>query len=768
MSVNSGLDFIPRWGKLEMDGAAESGQSATLGDLKGSRLESWGEIAAYLKRDVRTVQRWERDEGLPVHRHQHKDRGTVYAFTGEIDRWSEQRSFGPDHRPRAPTAQPQPEPEPESSQPPWWKRRAVDADEAESNSARKTVRWVVVAGATALAVGMTVGGWWVLSRKSHALTDKDTLVLADFTNTTGDPVFDGTLRQGLAVQLEQSPFLTLVPDQRVQQTLRLMGQPPDARLTPEIARDLCQRTQSAAFLNGSIASLGSQYVLGLKAVSCRTGNSLAEEQATADGKERVLKALGDAATKLRAKLGETLSTVEKFDTPLEQATTPSLEALQAYSMGRKAMSGSDWPAAVPFLQRAIRLDPNFAIAYASLGTSYYDLDEPSLSKENTRKAYELREGVSEREKLYIEAHYYDNVTGEWEKARQAYELWAQVYPRDSLPHGNLGTTYATLGQYDKSLAEFREAVRLDPLPVNYANLVYYYIALNRPEEARATAKEAQAKQLDSPQLHFGFYRLAFLNRDGAEMEKQVAWAASKPGIEDAMLAAEADTNAFFGRLKTARDFSRRAVDSAERAEEKEAAAGYEAAAAIREALFGNAVEAGQRAGAALGLSNGRYVQNIAAVALAMVGDSARAQALGDDLAKRFPLDTGERFIALPTLYAQLALTRNDSAKALEALRAAAPFPLALGAVYVRGEAYIAANQGNEAAAEFQKFLDHPGLVGNDPIVALAHLQIGRAYAMQGDTAKAKAAYQDFLTLWEDADPDIPIYKAAKAEYAKLQ
>jgi tetratricopeptide (TPR) repeat protein/predicted Ser/Thr protein kinase len=463
-------------------------------------------------------------------------------------------------------------------------RAAVDADEAESKPAPKTNRWVAVAGATALAVGVTVGGSWVLSRKAHALTDKDTIVLADFTNTTGDPVFDGTLRQGLAVQLEQSPFLSLVPDQRVQQTLRLMGQPPDARLTPEIARDLCQRTQSAAFVDGSIASLGSQYVLGLKAVKCRTGDALAEEQATANGKERVLKALGDSARKLRTKLGETLSTVEKFDTPLEQATTPSLEALHAYTLGQKTMMGADYAAAAPFFQRAIHLDPNFAMAYASLGNCYINLGELSLAAENTRKAYQFRERVSQRERFYIESHYYEAVTYDLEKARQVYELWAQVYPRDRLPHTNLGTAYTTLGQYDKALAEFRETLSLDPRPVDYANLVYGYINLNRLEEARATAREAQAKQLDSPELHFGFYALAFLNSDAAEMEKQVNWAAGKPGIEASMLSSEAETNAFFGRLKTARDFSRRAVDSAERAEEKEVAASYEAQAALRSAL----------------------------------------------------------------------------------------------------------------------------------------------------------------------------------------
>jgi eukaryotic-like serine/threonine-protein kinase len=650
-------------------------------------------------------------------------------------------------------------------------RAAVDADDAKLKYARKSTRWAAVTGATLLVIGMAVGGWLFFSRKAHALTDKDTVVLADFTNTTGDPVFDGTLRLGLAVQLEQSPFLSLVPDQRVQQTLRLMGQPPDARLTPEIARDLCQRTQSAAVVDGSIVSLGSQYVLGLKAVNCRTGDALAEEQATADGKERVLKALGDSAKKLRAKLGETLSTVQKFDTPLEQATTPSLEALQAYSLGRKAMVGGDLAVAAPFFQRAIHLDPNFAMAYAALGMSYWNLGESTLGADNTRKAYELRERVSGMEKFYIESHYYQNATGDLEKARQVYELWAQTYPRDVIPPNNLRVIYGDFGQHDKALAEASETIRLDPSALGYSNLLGAYLSLNRLEEARATAIEGQAKKFDSPTLHFSLYSLAFLQSDAAGMAHEVAFGAGKPGVEDVLLGYEADTAAYSGRLEKARMSSRQAVASAERAEEKEAAASYEAGAALREALVGYAGEARQRAAAALALSTGRDGQFTAGLALAFAGDTVRALTLADDLGTRFPEDSIVHFNYLPTIRAQLALRRSDSPKAIEILQAAAPYELGsaggLYPVYVRGEAYLAARQGKEAAAEFQKILDHRGIVLNLPIGALAHLQIGRAYAMQDDTAKAKAAYQDFLTLWKDADPDIPIFIAAKAEYAKL-
>jgi Flp pilus assembly protein TadD len=654
-------------------------------------------------------------------------------------------------------------------------------------SRKPTRRWPMLVSAAAAAALTVAGTLFFYTHKAHALSETDTVILADFANSTGDPVFDGTLRQGLAVQFEQSPFLSLVSDQRIQETLRLMGQPADAKLTPEIARDLCQRAGSKASLSGSIASLGSQYVLGLKAVNCRTGDSLAQEQVTADGKERVLKALGEAAAKMRAKLGESLSTVQKFDTPVEQATTPSLEALQAYSLGRKTQVGKgDSAGAVPFFQRAIRLDPNFAMAYASLGTSYNNLGETSQAAENTRKAYELRERVSEREKFYIESHYHDFVTGDLEKGRQVYELWAQTYPRDTVPPNNLGVIYGNLGQHDKALAEIRETFRLDPSSgLSYAGLVADYLNLNRLEEARATAEEAQAKKFDSPRLRFNLYWLAFLQNDAAGMAQQAAWSAGKPGVEDILLADEADTAAYAGRLGKAREFSRRAVASAERAEEKETAAGYEADAALREALFGNAADARRRAAAALALSTGRDVQYGAALALALAGDVARVQALADDLAKRFPEDTIVQFNYLPALRAQLTLNRNDPAKSsgagasksIEALQAAAPYELgtaasvllaALYPVYVRGEAYLAGHQGSEAAAEFQKILDHRGVVFEEPIGALAHLGLAHAYALQGDTAKARAAYQDFFTLWKDADPDIPILRAAKFEYAKLQ
>jgi eukaryotic-like serine/threonine-protein kinase len=643
-------------------------------------------------------------------------------------------------------------------------------------------RWnLAVAVGSLLALAGLAAGVASHFHLSPLLTEKDTIVLGDFTNTTGVPVFDGALRQGLAVQLEQSPFLSLVSEAQIQQTLRLMGQPADARLTPEIAREICQRTTSTAVLDGSITSLGSQYVLGLRAVNCRTGDSLAREQATADGKEQVLKALGTTGSKLRAKLGESLSTVQKFDTPVEQATTPSLEALQAYSFGVRSLWGrADPVAAAPFFRRAIELDANFAMAYALLGLNSVYMGQTDRAAENTRKAYNLRERVSQRERFLIEGNYYFLVTGDLEKARQAYELWAQTYPRDILPPGSVAATYIALGQYDKALEKTRDALRLDRgSGADYAILVGCFLLLNRLEEARAVAQEAQAKNLDSAWLHFNLYVLASLENDAAGMARQVEWAAGKPGLEDVLLIWEADTAAYSGRLGKARELSRRAIASAERVEGKETAAHYEANAALREALFGNVAEARERSASALKLSTGRDVQYGAALALTFSGgvELRRIQKLVDDLARRFPEDTMVRFSYLPTLRAQLALTRNDTARAIEALRAATPYEMAsngsgafstaLYPVYVRGQAYLAARQGNKAAAEFQKILDHRGVVFNEPIGVLSHLGLARAYALSGDTAKARLKYEDFFALWKEAEAGIPVLKQARSEYAQL-
>jgi hypothetical protein len=652
--------------------------------------------------------------------------------------------------------------------------RLPAATSAASGGGRKLrLGWKVFVPAALVVAVISAGGYFYFHRTTK-LTDKDTIVLADFRNTTEDPVFDGTLRRGLAVQLEQSPFLSLVSDKRIQQTLRLMGQPADAKLTPEIAREVCQRSGDTAFIDGSIAQIGSQYSLILNAVNCSNGESLANTEAQANDKSHVLDALGKAATGIRRRLGETLSTVQKFDTPLQEATTPSLEALQSFSLGWKSgVGGDDSAAAIPFYERAIQLDPNFALAYNLLGSAYYNLGEQRLAAENVRKAYELRAHVSERERFLIESAYHYLVTGDLEKAQRVAQVYAQTYPRDSIPRGLLGGVFSFFGYHEKALAEMRESLRLNPTEssLDYDNVVLSYIRLNRLEEARATAEEAKAKKLDVSDT---LYLLAFLQNDAPGMSRQVAFNAGKPGVEDNFLGYEADTAAYYGQLRKAREFSTRAAASAERADEHETAASYEVEAALREALFGNSTEVRYRIDSALRLSVGRNEQYGVAVAQALTGDSVRAQAGADELRKMFPEDTLVRYNHLPTLNAQLALNQKDPSKAIETLQNAAPYELGgvgnlcLYPIYLRGEAYLASHQGSQAAAEFQKILDHRGITLNLPIGALAHLQIGRAYAMQGDTAKAKAAYQDFLTLWKDADPDIPIFIAAKAEYAKLR
>jgi Tfp pilus assembly protein PilF len=657
-------------------------------------------------------------------------------------------------------------------------RMSVAAKGQSATGVRK--KWKVMVPAVIAVVAVAAGGYFYFHR-TPKLADKDTIVLADFTNTTGDTVFDGTLRQGLSVQLEQSPFLSIISDQQIQQTLQMMGQKPGAKVTPEIARELCQRAGSAAVLDGSIAQIGTQYLLTLKAVNCSSGESLASTEAQASDKSHVLDSLGKAASGIRNKLGESHSTVQKFDTPLEQVTTPSLEALQAYGLGSKKDYEGEPTAGLPFFQRAVQLDPNFALAYIGLGFDYAGIGEQTLAVENFKKAYDLRGHVSEREKLDIESAYYWIAIGDLKKARQANEVFKQTYLRDAWPPNDLSFIYAQMGEYQKALAEAQEARRRDPTSGRfYATLAFAYLNLNRFDEAQTTAEEGQAKNLDSPELRFTLYMLAFLKNDAAEMAQQVAWSARKLAVEDVLLVNEADTAAYSGRLKEAREFSRRAMDSAERSGEKETATTYSAASGLREALFGNADEARRRATFAVGHTAGRDVQYSAALALAYAGDEGRAQALTDDLGKRFPEDTIVQFNYLPTLRAKLAVSRGNISEAIESLRTAAPYELgvqsghavygwtALYPVFVRGEAYLAAHQSNEAAAEFQKILDHRGVVTNEPVGALAHLGLARSYAMQGDTAKAKAAYQDFLTLWTDAEPDIPVLIAAKLEYAKLK
>jgi eukaryotic-like serine/threonine-protein kinase len=658
--------------------------------------------------------------------------------------------------------------------------KAAGSQRAKTGGGFARWKWAVGGGIAAAAIVVGLGAWLRTERRTHALEETDTIVVADFTNKTGDAVFDDTLRQGLAAELQQSPFLSLVPDQKVQQTLQMMGMSPDAKLTPELARLVCQRSASKAYLSGSISTMGSQYVIGINAVNCQTGNYLARQQVTADNKEGVLKALDSATVKLRETLGESLKTIQKLDTPIEEATTPSLEALQAYSLGRKMMMGKgDYSAAVPQFQRATNLDPKFAMAYGLLGTCYSNLGEVNLAAEDTEKSYKLRGHVSEWERFYIESHYYHFVTGDLDKAREAYETWAQTYPRESVPPQNLGVIYQTLGQYEKALTNIREAIRLAPaVSIGYANIVNTYTRMNRFDEARAAASEAIAKKLESPDLHYYVYNLDFLRGDTDGMAKEVAWSAGKAGKDTILTYLEAETAAYAGQLGKAREFSRAAVATAQQADEKEIAARCEAAAALREAVFGNFAEARRGAAATLAFSNGRDAQYVAALAVAIAGDSEQAQISAEDLAKRFPQDTLVQFNYLPSLRAQVLLNHaGDGLKAVEALKPAIPyeygapgnsiFSISMYPVYLRGMAYLDAQQGAQAAAEFKKIIDRPGTVISEPIGPLAYLGLGRAYAMSGDSSKAKTAYESFFKLWKNADADVPVLKAAKAEYAKL-
>jgi tetratricopeptide (TPR) repeat protein/predicted Ser/Thr protein kinase len=635
------------------------------------------------------------------------------------------------------------------------------------------------AGAGVLIAAALVAGAYFYFHKTPKLTDKDTLVLANFTNTTGDAVFNGTLRQGLAAQLEQSPFISLISDDRIAQTLTLMAKVKDTPLTQDVARDVCQRTDSAATIEGSISSLGSEYVLGLKAVNCRTGDLLAEEQVTAGGKEQVLKALGDAATQLRAKLGESLASLQKYDALPENVTTSSLEALQAYSLGVQAYDVSnDFTAAIPLFQRAIALDPNFAAAYWTLAESYFPLGELEPAAESARKAYALRDRASEREKLAISASYQELVTGNYEAARTSYELYAQTYPHDEDPEVNLWIIHLGSGEYQKALIAAQNAVDINPASSNnWVNLAYTYVWLNQFDKAKATVQQEHAKNIDSPWTPVILYTIDFLQNDAAGMQQQAAAAIGKPGIEDIMLFLESETAAYHGQFAKAEDLAHSAADSAQRVGEKEAAAEYLARAALRQAVVGNDAAATQAARAALATPNARQAEAISAVALALAGDFAQAGRLAADLAKRFPENTFVQFDYLPMAHAALVLRSGDATRAVDALSPSRPYELgitnssltfSLYPVYVRGEAYLAAKNGIAAAAEFQNILDHSGVAGPQAISSLAHLGLARAYALSGDTAKARSEYQDFLGLWKDADLDNPTLKQAKAEYAKLQ
>jgi eukaryotic-like serine/threonine-protein kinase len=643
---------------------------------------------------------------------------------------------------------------------------------------RRSWRPWIAAVAVAVIAGLLAAGYLYRRASAAKLTDKDTVVLAEFANATGDPVFDNTLREALALSLEQSPFLDVLSDLRVNQTLTEMKRDPGERITPDVGREICVRTSSKALLTGSIASMGRHYALQLKATNCQTGGVLGRAEVEAESREKVLQTLGQAATQLRSQLGESLASVEKFATPIEEATTSSLEALKAFSLGRWVFHTKGDSPALPYFHRAVELDPNFAVAYSNLAVNYGNLGQAARALENAKKAYDLRKRVSERERYRISAFYYADVTGELDKVNEVCELWKRSYPRDFVPSNILGDDYMRLGQWEKALQEAEDSLRLDPnIQTNNGNLAQIELALNRTEEARTTLEQALARKLDTQFLRLVIYDTGFLRGDQETMQQQLSWAAGRSGEEDWLLSAQSDTEAYFGRLAKAREFSQRAVDSARRADAKETAALWRANAALREAEVGNPSSARQDAMAALALVPGRDVRSVAALALARAGDAAHAQKLADSLNKEFPQNTIVQGYWLPAIRAAIELNAKNATGTVELLKTAAPYELGLCEpfpfgmmypVYLRGQGYLAAHQGKEAAAEFQKIIDHRGIVLNFSLGALAHLGLARAYALQGDNVKARTAYQDFLTLWKDADPDIPILQQAKAEYAKLK
>jgi eukaryotic-like serine/threonine-protein kinase len=652
---------------------------------------------------------------------------------------------------------------------------ATVAQQAEIRRELSTAakRWPLVLSAFVTALAAMFFYFYLHLRP--ALTEKDSILITDFTNTTGDPVFDSTLRTGLEADLEQSPLLNVVSDEKIRRTLRFMDRPPNTRITPEVGREICQRDGITAMLEASIASLGSQYVITLKAANAATGDTLAEEQVQTGSKEQVLNALGTASSHLRQKLGETLASLRKFNQPLEEVTTASLEALQAFALASMAGNEKGTAAAIPFYKRAIELDPKFAAAYLALGVTYLDGNEPGLAAPDLQKAFELSNRVSERERLKITSNYYD-FTGEIEKARRAYEQWTEAYPHDAAARQDIAVLYATLGQYQKALEEQLEALRLQPDdPIVYTFLMEVYLYLDQPIEASAICDQAKARWHDNAEVCILCYWVAFMKNDTAGMAREVTLATGKPGVEDQILAAQASTEAYYGRLSRSRQLWQQAITSAERADEKERAALWVATAALNEALLRDFGRALQRAATAVGLASSRDVEAVAALALGRAGDAGRAAALADSLAHRFPLDTLVGSVYVPTIRAEIQLKHGDAGRAVTELEAEIPYDLAvlwnfptMYPVYVRGEAYLATRQGNAAAGEFQKILDHHGLADwTLPLGALARLGLARASALQGDTAKARGAYQHFLALWKDADADVPILVQARAEYARL-
>ena len=638
--------------------------------------------------------------------------------------------------------------------------------------------WKIAVPVLLIALFVAGGLYYRSHQQSKRLTDKDTIVLSDFANSTGDAVFDDTLKTALSVSLRQSPFLNVLTDSQVAKTLQQMTQPAGKKLTPELARELCQRAGSKAYLAGAIGRLGSEYVVGLKAVNCSNGNTLAEEQVTAASKEKVLDSLGGAASKLRTELGESLATVQKFDAPLEQATTFSLDALNAYGLALSTWDKKGDRDSLPIFKKAIELDPNFAMAYGALATINHNLGDSELARENATKAYELRDRVTEAEREAIEARYYLYVTGDLEKAAEVYAVAAQNYPDSAGAYNHLANNEEELGRYQQSVQDLRKALLLDPSRAStYANLAVGLLALNQVEEASAVLAEADKRGLQTDVLLQAHYWIAFLHKDEKEMERLVQRSSDLPGAQAILLSEQSNTAAYYGHFEKAREFSRAAENLMERDGNKELAANYLVQAAVRESEVGEFARAQQYISQAQKLSHGQDVATLTAVALVQIGSVNQAEALCHELDKQWPEGTIVQKYWLPAIRAQIDLRQARPSKAIDDLGVATAIEFAnpgstavptLYPAYVRARAYLAMGDGPKAATEFRKLTDRPGLVLNYPLGALAHLGLARAYKSSGDLQNSRQAYLDFLSLWKDSHPDIPILKQAKAEYAKLQ
>ena len=631
---------------------------------------------------------------------------------------------------------------------------------------------VIVSTLVLIAVVAGVVAWRRIRAKPK-LGAKGTIVLADFSNTTGEAIFDDTLRQALSAQLSQSPFLNVLPDRRAAAILKQMQKAPREHITQAIAREVCLRSGSQALLAGSISNAGGRYVLKLRAVGCQTEQTLASVQSEAQTRDGVLSALGQAGGNLRAALGESLASVARYNKPLSDASTSSLAAWQAFTEGLIAARTKGDADAIPDVKHAIELDPNFARAYSTLGAFYENLGELHHAREQYSKAFELRERVSDVERFVIEVNYYGTVTGDQEKAVETYQRWLEEYPNNSLAHVNLSTTYAVLGRFEKAAAESREGLRIKPDDViGYGNLISEYTSLEKYDEARSIYDESQSHKLDGPYLHQYMYLLAFLQGDEAAMQEHSAWAMGKPGAEDAMLSAMSDSEAYAGHLAKARELSQRAVQSARQSDEQETAAIWQLNAAWREAEFGSAATALSMVRAATSLSNARNVRMWAALVVARAGKADQALAMADVLSREAPEDTILLGYWVSSIRATAQLDRGQATQAIETLRPALVYELSQTApflpAYLRAQAYLEAKEPQLAAGEFQKVMDHRGIVLNNPVAALARIGLARAKTALGDSAGAREAYQDFLALWKNADTNIPVLKQAQSEYAKLR